>query len=161
MAFDMFLKLDGISGESKDSKHKDEIEILSFSWGVSNSGTSHVGGGAGSGKASFQDLSLVAMTQKSSIALLESVSSGKHISSGTLTLRKAGSQPLEFLKIKLTDILVSSFSLGGATGGESTPTDAFTLNFSKVDVDYTEQKADGSGTPGGSFGWDVGGNKKI
>src|SRR6187402_1470714 len=102
MAFDAFLKIEGIDGESGDSKHKDEIEILSFSWGVSNpSSLSGAGGGGGLGRAMLQDFSLTHRVDKSSPILFLSCCTGKHIPSATLTCRKSGATQLEFLKIKM------------------------------------------------------------
>jgi type VI secretion system secreted protein Hcp len=154
MAVDMFIKIDGIKGESQDSKHKDEIDVLSWSWGVSQSGTMHGGGGGGSGKASFQDLSITKWVDMSSPKLLNSASTGKHIKEALLTVRKAGEKPLEYLKVTLSDCLISSVSTGGS-GGEDRLTENVTINFAKVKFEYTVQKADG--TAGGvvPFGFDI------
>jgi type VI secretion system secreted protein Hcp len=143
MAFDAFLKLDGISGESQDKSHKDEIEIFSFSWGLSNSGSFSSGGGGGAGKASFQDLHFESATTKASPLLAKACARGEHIDNATLTLRKAGGGQIEFIKVMLTDVLVSSYDQAGATEGD-VPADAFSLNFNKVEFDYFPQKADGS-----------------
>jgi type VI secretion system secreted protein Hcp len=154
MAVDMFIKIDGIKGESQDGKHKDEIDVLSWSWGVSQSGTMHSGGGGGAGKASFQDLSLTKWVDTSSPKLLGAASTGKHIKEALLTVRKAGDKPLEYLKVTLTDCLISSVSTGGS-GGEDRLTENISINFGKVKFEYTAQKADGS--PGGvvPFGFDI------
>src|SRR6478736_7780020 len=113
MAFDAFLKIEGIQGESTDKAHKDEIEVFSFSWGTANTGTGSVGGGGGAGKASFQDLHFTMPISKAAPNLMLACATGKHIPEATLTCRKAGGSQVEFLKIKLADILVSSFSNGG------------------------------------------------
>ncbi|WP_394755094.1 Hcp family type VI secretion system effector [Rhodoferax sp.] len=160
MAVDFFLKIEGIPGESKDSKHAGEIDVLAFSWGLSQTGIGHSGGGGGAGKANFQDLSFTHHVDASSTALMYHCASGKHIPSATLVARKAGEKPLEYLKIKLTDILVTSVSTGGS-GGEERQTANVTLNFSQVVVDYTEQKADGSGAAAKNFGWSVLKNAKV
>ena len=130
MAVDMFLKLDGIKGESLDAKHKGEIEVLSFSWGMSQVGSS--GAGGGSGKVSVHDISITKVTDSSTPQLMKSCATGQHIPTGLITVRKAGEKPLEYLKIKLTDILISSVQMGGARSG--TPSESFTLNFAKMDV---------------------------
>src|SRR6187402_3524351 len=104
MAVDMFLKLDGIAGESKDKAHTGEIHIESFSWGMSQTGAHGSGGGGGAGKVSVHDISVTKLTDKSSCALMAALASGKHIKDGPITVRKAGEKPLEYLKIKLTDI---------------------------------------------------------
>jgi type VI secretion system secreted protein Hcp len=144
MAVDMFLKLDAIAGESIDKTHKGEIQILAFSFGATQSGSTHMGGGGGSGKVNFQDISFTKYIDKSTPILLQMVANGKHFKEGTLTVRKAGEHPLEYLKIKLNEILVSSYSSGGS-GGEDRLTENVTLNFAKIDVAYSPQKADGTG----------------
>jgi len=144
MAVDMFINVQGIKGESQDSKHKDEIDVLSWSWGASNSGSMASGGGGGSGKVAVNDLSITKYVDKSSPELLKACASGSHIPQAVLTVRKAGGKsPLEYLKITLYDFLVSSVSTG-ASGGEDRLTENATFNFSKVNFSYVEQKADGS-----------------
>src|SRR5258705_11514349 len=160
MAVDMFLKLDGIKGESVDHKHGGEIHIESFSWGMSQTGAHGTGGGGGAGKVSVHDISITKYLDKASCSLMYCCVSGKHIPAGLITVRKAGEKPLEYLKIKLTDILVSSVQESGHGGGD-TLTEAVTLNFAKFQVDYQEQKPDGSGSPAGSMGWDVKANVKL
>lgn len=133
MAVDMFLKLDGIKGESHDSKHIDEIEISSFSWGVSQQGAFGAGGGGGAGKVSVHDISIMKRLDKSTPLLMLSCASGQHIKTGLITVRKAGEKPLEYLKIKLEDILISSVQISGNLNG--TP-DAVTLDFKKMTFSY-------------------------
>jgi type VI secretion system secreted protein Hcp len=159
MAVDMFLKLDGVKGESKDSKHGGEIHIESFSWGMNQTGAHGAGGGGGAGKVSVHDISITKFVDKSSPTLMLNCCNGKHIPSGLLTVRKAGEKPLEYLKIKLTDILISGVQLSGHGG--DLMTENVTLNFAKVNVEYQEQKADGSGIPGGEMGWDLKANTKA
>lgn len=130
---DYFLKLAGIDGESTDAQHKDEIEVLSFSWGVSNSGTiGTVGGGAGAGKATLQDFHFVANFNKASPTLMQYCATGKHIQDAVLIGRGARGTGDEFYKVKLFDILITSYQTGGA-GGDQVPTDSFSLNFAKID----------------------------
>jgi type VI secretion system secreted protein Hcp len=154
MAVDMFIKIDGIKGESQDSKHKDEIDVLSWSWGVSQSGTMHAGGGGGAGKANFQDVSITKWVDMSSPKLLSAASTGKHIKEALLTVRKAGEKPLEYLKVTLSDCLISSVSTGGS-GGEDRLTENIAINFAKVKFEYTVQKADGSAGGVVPFGFDI------
>jgi type VI secretion system secreted protein Hcp len=163
MAFDAFLKIDSIPGESKDSKHKDEIEVFSFSWGESNPAILSAGGtGASSGKVSMQDFHFVAATQKSSPALFLACATGEHIKEATLTLRKSGGEQVEYLKYKLTDLLVSSFGIGGAQdAGPSVPTESFSLNFAKIEVEYAQQNADGSLSTPVKAGYDLALQKKA
>jgi len=160
-AIDYFLKLDGISGESKDSKHKGEIELLSFSFGETNSG-SPGGGGGGAGKVQMSDFSFTARTTKASPQLFLSCAQGKHLKQAILTVRKAGGSQQEYLIIKLNDVLVSSYALGGSEGGaDGDPQDVFSLNFVKLSYDYKPQKADGSLDAPVHAGWDLSKNVKI
>ena len=143
MAVDQFMKFDGIEGESKDSKHKNEVDVLSWSWGATQSGSFHTAGGGGSGKVNIQDLSFTKYVDKSSTNLFLKCCDGKHIPNAVLTVRKAGESPVEYLKITMEPILVTSVSDGGG-GGEDRITENITLNFAKVKIEYTEQNADGS-----------------
>ena len=160
MAADMFLKLEGVDGESKDDSHKKEIDVLSWSWGASQSGTGHVGGGSGAGKVSVQDLSVTKYVDSSSHLLLLDCCNGQHIKKGTLVVRKAGATPLEYIKHTMEDIIVSNIHTGGS-GGEDRLTETVTLNFSKFKYEYTPQKADGSGDGTKETGWDIAANKKV
>jgi type VI secretion system secreted protein Hcp len=137
MAFDAFLKIDGIDGESQDKDHKGEIEIESFSWGVTNTGSAGGGGGGGSGKAVAQDFHFTTSISKASPNLMLACATGRHLQRATLTCRKAG---FEFMKIKLDDVLVSSYQTGGDAQQEDRPVDQFSLNFVKIDFLYTVQR---------------------
>ncbi|MCB4805500.1 type VI secretion system secreted protein Hcp [Methylobacterium brachiatum] len=143
MAVDIFLKLEGIKGESRDDKYKDEIDVLAWSWGAAQSGTTHVGSGSGAGKVSVQDLSITKYIDKSSPTLFQHCCAGKHIKKGKLIVRKAGDKPLEYLTVELEDIIVSHLSMGGS-GGEDRLTENVTLNFGTFHVKYAVQNADGS-----------------
>jgi type VI secretion system secreted protein Hcp len=154
MAVDMFLKLEGIKGEAADDKHKDEIDVLAWSWGASQSGTTHVGGGSGAGKANFQDVSVTKYVDKSSHALLKAVAVGQHIPSALLTIRKAGEKPLEYIKFTMKNCLISSVSTGGS-GGEDRLTENIAINFGNFQYEYTPQKADGSGDSVLPFAFDI------
>lgn len=159
MAVDMFLELDGIKGESVDKVHKEKIDILAWSWGMSNSGTFHHGSGGGAGKANFQDLSVTKYIDKSSATLLSNCATGKHIAKGKLIIRKAGDKPLEYLTISLEKILVTAVSTGGSSGEERL-TENVTLNFAKVTTDYKIQDDKGAGQAGGTFTFDIAANSK-
>jgi type VI secretion system secreted protein Hcp len=142
-AADYFLKLEAVPGESQDKKHKDEIEILSFSFGESQTGTMAFGGGGGSGKVSMHDFSFTKKIDKSSPKLFLMCAKGEHISKGTLTCRKAGGEQQEYLKVILTDVMVSNFQTGGAGGADPIPTESISLNFSKIDWEYKAQDEKG------------------
>ena len=140
MAVDYFLKIDGIQGESQDKTHKNEIEIESFSWGAAQTGTASHGGGMGAGRVSVQDFNFMMQVNKASPKLFLACAQGEHIKNAVLTCRKAGKEQQEFLKVSFTDLMVSSYQ----TGGGEAPMDAIALNFSKMEMEYKEQKADGS-----------------
>jgi type VI secretion system secreted protein Hcp len=160
-AVDYFLKIEGIEGESQDSTHKGEIELQSWSWGESQSGTYSYGGGGGAGKVNMQDFHFVARVGKSSPKLLLACATGEHIKKAVLTCRKAGKEQQEFLKITFSDILVSSYQLGGSGGSDILPVDQISLNFAKIECEYKEQKPDG--TLGGAVktGYDLKANKAV
>lgn len=154
MAVDMFLKIDGVQGESQDKDHKGEIDIMSYSFGASQVGNRGFGGGGGGGRVSFQDLHFSTPVNLSSPVLLKACASGQHFAKATLTCRKAGEKPVDFLKVVLTDVLVSSYSNGSkqldsgysslAEDNSDVPTDQITLNFRQVQLLYTAQSATGA-----------------
>jgi len=146
-AVDYFLKLDGIEGESKADKHTNEIDVLSFSWGATQTGTFASGtGGGGAGKVSMQDFHFTMEHSKASPALMLACAQGDHIKSAILTCRKAGKEQQEFLKITMSDVLVSSFQTGGSAGGNVVPTDQVSLNFAKIEHEYKQQDTTGKVT---------------
>ena len=141
---DYFLKIDGIEGESQDAKHKSEIEIESFSWGENQGGTAGRGGGMGAGKVQMQDFHFTMAANKASPKLMLVCANGSHIKNAILTCRKAGKDQQDYIKWTFTDLLVSSFQTGGAAASSVLPTDQVSLNFSKIEFEYKEQKPDGS-----------------
>jgi len=141
MASDYLLEIDGVKGESSDKKHPGTIEIESFSWGATNSG-SHAGGtGGGAGKVSFQDITFSCHVNKSSPILMLNCATGEHIKKAVLFVRKQGTDQQDYYKVTLSDLLVSSYQSGGAHG---VPMDQFSLNFTKILFEYAPQKPDGS-----------------
>ena len=157
MAVDMFLKLEGIDGESVDKSHGKEIDILAWSWGMSQSGTFHAGAGGGAGKANFQDISVTKWVDKASATLMAKIATGDHVPKARLTVRKAGKTPLEYMIIEMEKVMITSYSTGGS-GGEDRLTENITLNFAKVKVKYVPQKEDGSGEAEVEFGFDIAAN---
>lgn len=158
MAVDMFLDITGeISGESQDKTHKGTIDVLAWSWGMSNSGSFHTGGGGGAGKANFQDISVTKWVDSASVVLQLYCANGSQFESAKLIVRKAGKNPLEYLVIEMTNVMITSVSTGGS-GGEDKLTENVSLNFAKVAVKYKEQKPDGSGGPEKIFAWDIAAN---
>lgn len=154
MAVDMFMKLEGITGESVDAKHKGEIDVLAWSWGISNSGSAHTGTGSGAGKANFQDLSFTKYVDLATTPLMLAAANGKHVKSAVLVVRKAGETPLEYITITMTQCLVTSTSTGGS-GGEDRLTENVTLNFASVTVHYAEQTKTGAAGGTGDFKWNI------
>jgi type VI secretion system secreted protein Hcp len=160
MAVDMFLELDGIKGEAADKVHKESIDVIAWSWGLSNTGTFHHGEGGGAGKANFQDISFTKYVDKSSADLMYSCASGKHLAKGKLFVRKAGENPLEYMTYEFGNILISSLSTGGSHGDER-PTENVTLNFATVKHEYWTQGAKGAKDKNSNFGWDIPANAKL
>ncbi len=157
-AVEMFLKIEGeIKGESNDDEHKDDIDVLAWSWGASNAGSFHLGGGGGSGKANFQDISITKYVDKASATLLLHVANGAHFASATLTVRRGGPNSRNLLVIKMTKVFVTSVSTGGSVG-EDRLTENISLNFEQVEVKYIEQKEDGTEGETKEFKWNIGAN---
>ena len=159
MAAGIFAKIGDIKGESLDSKHKDEVEVLSWSWGVSNPGTIGRGTGGGTGKATFNDFNFIHKVDKASPFLLKACATGKHIKEATITVRKAGKGQLDYLIIKMSDIIITGVAPSGAGDGAATA-EHVALQFAKVDLEYKPQKADGSLDAGLHFKYDIKGNKE-
>lgn len=163
MAVDMFLKIADLKGESQDadSKHKGTIDVLAWSWGMSQSGTMHTGGGGGAGKVNIQDLSVTKWVDKSSPVLMAACSKGDQYTEAKLTVRKAGGSPLEYIILTMKDVIITSLSTGGS-GGEDRLTENVTLNFREVHFDYQPQKPDGSKDGGEiKYGWNIAENKAV
>ena len=154
MAVDMFMKIDTVDGESRDKVHKKEIDVLAWSWGLSNSGSAHVGGGAGAGKVNVQDISFTKWVDSSTPKLLLACCDGKHFANATLVVRKAGEKPVEYIKIKIEEVLITSISTGGS-GGEDRLTENVTLNFAKVSVDYVPQDEKGAAGTAIPMAWSI------
>jgi len=161
MAVDYFLKIDGIKGESHDSKHKDEIDLLSWSWGETQTGSHAFGGGGGAGKVNMQDFQFTMNANLASPKLLLACANGEHIKSAKLTCRKAGKEQQEFLIWTFSDLLVSSYQTGGSDGAGVLPIDSISLNFTKVEIGYKPQKADGTLDAENKAGYDLKKNQKV
>jgi type VI secretion system secreted protein Hcp len=158
MASDIFAKLGDIKGESVDSKHKDEVEVLSWSWGLSNSGSASAGSGSGAGKPTFNDFTFTHHLDRASPLLMRACATGEHIKEATITARKAGKGQQEFLIIKMNDIIITSVAVGGSGDGGDTAENV-ALRFAKVALEYKPQKTDGSLDAGVLFDYDIKGNK--
>jgi type VI secretion system secreted protein Hcp len=141
---DYFMKIDGVDGESQDEEHSGEIELLSWSWGATNSGSMAYGGGGGTGKVSVQDFHFTKKHDKSSPKLILACCNGEHFDTVTVVARKAGKGQKEYLKWIFTDVMISSYQTGGSGGGDPIPTDSVSCNFGKIEVQYKEQTEKGS-----------------
>ncbi len=159
MASDIFAKIGTIKGESQDAKHKDEIEVLSWSWGLNQSGSMAHGGGGGEGKASFHDFNFTHHIDKASPVLMKACATGEHIKDATITVRKAGKGQQEFLIITMSDVLVTSVADSGV-GDDAVTAENVSIQFAKVDLEYKPQKPDGSLDVGLHFKYDIKGNKE-
>ena len=159
MAADIFAKLGDIKGESLDDKHKGEIEVLSYSWGVTNAGSLGAGTGSGAGKATFRDLSIVHKIDKASPVLMQACATGTHIKEATITHRKAGKGQQEYLVIKMNDIIITGVAPSESSGEAGS--EIVTLAFAKVDFEYKPQKQDGSLDAGVHFKYDIKSNKAF
>ena len=156
----MFLNLGKtIAGETQDSAQKaaGDIDVLAWSWGASNAGSFHAGGGGGAGKANFQDISITKYLDKASPAILIALAKGSHIPTATLLVRKAGEGQQKYLEVTMNKVLVTSVSTGGS-GGEDRLTENVTLNFAEMKFEYFLQNEKGVTASGGVFDWDIAGN---
>lgn len=160
MAVDMFLRIDDIEGESEDSTHGKEIQILGWNWAAAQTGTSGVGGGSGTGKVEHQDIEIKKYVDRASPVLYKLCAKGQHIPTADLTVRKAGGDALEYLKIRLEDLLITSFRLGGEPKDDQVM-ETIRINFSRAGITYTPQIAGGGGGAKISGGWDLKANTEF
>lgn len=159
MAVDYFLKLDGIPGESRNTKHRGEIELQSFSWGEVHP-RAHAGSGAAAGRVTLQDLVFVARFSKASPKLMLACAAGTRIPTAVLTAQRSGRAAQDFLVYTMTDVFVSSYQTGGVERADG-PVDQVSLSFGKITVEYRAQKPNGSLEPAISAGWDVKRNRAL
>jgi|SRR5215213_487295 len=143
MAVDYFLKIKGIEGESQDNKHPKEIQLESWSFGETQTGSFSYGGGGGAGKVQMQDFHFVMKSNKASPKLFQACATGEHIGEAILTARKAGTDQQDFVKWTFSDLLISSYQTGGQSHSDDIPMDSISFNFAKVEVEYKEQDAKG------------------
>ena len=162
MAYNAFLKLTGVTGESTDSAHSGQIEIYSFSWGASNpvtigSGTT----GSGAGKVSVSSMSFMKKLDTSSPNLLKNCCIGDHFATGTLALCKAGGTQETYLEYDMTEVYIESYQVSGSSGGDDTPTESVSVTFAEVTMKYTPQLAGGGMGTMVTAGWNQTTNKPI
>jgi len=158
MAFDSYLKLDGVEGESQKEGHTKEIELLNWTWSGHNSGSFAHGSGGGTGKYSTNDITFSAVVSKASSKLLQACTKGTHIDKGVVSVRKSGgdAKPYDYLKLTFEHCLVSSHSYSGSSGTDDMGTESFSLNFSKVTFEYFVQDASkGTVSSTGAISYDL------
>ena len=162
MAVDMFLKIDGIDGESSDHAHEGEIDVLAWSWGISQSGTMHIARGGGAGKANISDIMVTKYTDSATANLMLACCSGKQYATAELVCRKAGGdEQVEYIKVEMENVIITSVSTGGSSG-EDRQTESVSLNFAQFKVTYTPQDNDGSPLPEiGPVGWNIQKNEEV
>lgn len=154
-AGDMFLTVNGarhgqINGEAHDDKHKNEIEVLSWSWGMQ--GKASLGGGGATGKATIRELRITKWVDKASTALMAAVRTNEAIKEAVLTVRKVGKTPLEYFKIKIEDGRVMSLDIEAADDAANPVLlEKVTFSFNKISIEYTPQGPDGNALGSTSF----------
>lgn len=160
MAQDIFLKINGIDGESMDSAHKNEIEILSWDWQIVQESNMHMGSGGGSGKATVKDLNFVHYVDRSSPNLMKFCLTGKHIPEAKLVVRKAGGNPLEYFEITRSDVVITNVQPMGSNTDERVK-EKVSLSFAKVKQEYTVQNQQGGSGGAVTAGYDIKLNKEA
>ena len=140
---DFFLKIDGVDGESQDDKHKKEIQIKSFSMGVTNAHSASANTGSGVGKAHFHDIAITKQVDGSTPNIMINCATGKHHKTAVITARSAGEKPHEYLKINLEEVFISGYQLHATDNGKL-PTEHFTLSYSTIEQEHKVQTAQGT-----------------
>ena len=160
MSQDIFLKINGIDGESMDSAHKNEIEVLSWDWQILQECNMHMGSGGGAGKATVRDRNFVHDGDRSSPNLMKFCLTGKHIPEAKLVVRKAGGSPLEYLKIEMTDVVITNVQPAGSASDERIK-ESISMSFAKVKQEYTVQNQQGGSGGAVTAGYDIKLNKEA
>ncbi|KWC98498.1 Hcp1 family type VI secretion system effector [Burkholderia ubonensis] len=161
MAQDIFLKIDGINGESLDDKHKDEIEVLNWDWEIEQESTMHSGSGGGAGKASVRDLTFEHAIDRASPNLMKYALTGKHVDQAVLVMRKAGGNPLEYLKVTMSDVIVTRVRPSGSRTDTERSRETVSLSFARVKQEYVVQNAQGGSGGAVTTSFDIKGNKEA
>lgn len=161
MAQDIFIKINGIDGESLDADHKNEIEVLNWKWNIHQEANMHSGSGGGAGKATVDDLEFIHLVDRSSPNLMKYCLTGKHIDEAKLTVRKAGGTPLEYLKLTLSDVVVTQVQPYGSSEDSVRVSERVRLSFARVKQEYTVQNAQGGSGGAVTAGYDIQKNKEA
>lgn len=160
MAMSMFLQVDGVTGESADSNHTGWIDVSSFTWGAQQPGNMSTGGGGGAGKVAFSDLHITTKIDKATTTLLKFCANGKHVASVVLSICKSGGEQIEYSKITLTDVLITSVDYTGSSDGDLIGI-SYSFQASKVQQQYWVQTSSGTKGAESSTGWDIKANKEV
>ena len=160
MAVDMYMKIEGANGESKDANHKDWSDIRSFAWGATQPGSMSTGGGGGTGKASFNDLHIVAVIDRAAPAVMKHCATGKHLSKVEVSVCKAGGEQVEYSRITLEDVLVTSVQYTGNHDGDAMMV-SYAFQAARVKQQYWEQTDKGGKGAESVVGYDIKQNKTV
>ncbi|BFG73743.1 Hcp family type VI secretion system effector [Paraburkholderia terrae] len=160
MAQDIFIKINGIDGESQDAAHKNEIEVRSWGWQILQQSNMHMGSGGGAGKATVEDLAFEHLVDRASPNLMKYCLTGKHIDQAVLTVRKAGGNPLEYLKLTMSDVIVTQVQPSGSNTDDGIR-EQIRLSFAKVKQEYVVQNAQGGSGGAVTAGYDIKLNKEA
>lgn len=162
MAVDILLKIDGIKGESVIDAHEGEIDVLAWSWGMTQSGTTHTATGGGGGKVNVSDITFTKLVDIATTDLIKACTSGRHIPKAELIVRKAGgAKPVDYLKLTMQEVLVSSYNTGGSNDDLDRVQETLTFNFARFEMEYTQQNEKGGKTGSTKAGWDIAKNKAM
>jgi type VI secretion system secreted protein Hcp len=155
---DCFLRVDGVAGDSADARHRGEIEVVSWSLAMANSGSMIAGGGAGAGRTEFQPLKIAQRVDRAVPILVQLAAGGQHVASATLACRRPGRDPVDYLKVTLADVLISGVHLSDAA--DAPPSAEVLLAYGRITIEYRPQMPDGSLGPPVVAGWDVRANRR-
>lgn len=153
MAIDTHIKFDGVDGEATHKDHKGEIQVLAWSWGLSNATNVTAGGGSGKGKAEPGEVSFMHTYDKASPILAKKCAQGAHFKEVVMTSRKAGEGQKDFLKVTLKEVYITSVQPSGSSGGDITENVA--MSYGSIDFSYKAQDDKGALTGEVKFGWNV------
>jgi type VI secretion system secreted protein Hcp len=158
MAIDIFMRIDGITGESKDAHHKNWIDVHNFTWGASQPNTLTTGGGGGAGKVNFQDLKVTAAIDKAAPTILKHSAIGRHIPKLEISVCKAGGEQIEYSRITLDDVMVTGVEFDGSKNNEVLWV-TYSFQAVKIKTQYWEQTERGGKGPETQMGYDIKQNK--
>ncbi len=156
MAVDYYLKLDQIQGEAADSNHKDEVQIMSWSWGASQVSSVAGTGGSGAGKVDCSDFSIMAYFDKSTPKFFKSIAAGTHIKTATMTAIKSGADNKPYLKVDFQEMFVTSLQISGSS---EIPTVSVSFSYNQIKIDYSTQNEQGNLTSTGAITFNTKENK--